>query len=361
MSMQSLGIIDKDRLALLPPNYWAAHEFCIFLHDKLVSLLVEYDSNGIQDIVVNSFHKAIKESGKESEFDNINILQYMKDNELVIPYKHHIVSHLVMALTSDMLHFIYEALMCFEKRKFSVAFSLLRKPLKEHLFFLSWLLADEDDFISRFEANNYISFSGVSKEVRLDIIGRAIQKLHVKDAFNKENIWDYVYSKKQKYGFEPTWQKATHLITSQGELLKTEDYSLNFIFEDVFDDYYYEFLRTSLPYLFLYISQVTLESFNRIHSMNNKTVSHLILTTMGCYEALFLDGRSMSIGRMLQKQLGDLLNCIHCNSLFKIKKRNAPTLYLHEKFLCESCGLESELPLYWLLAQANMTLIDDAS
>ena len=352
--MGTLGIIDEERLVLLPENYRIAHEFCFYLHDKLLEMLVEYDQNRVQDTVIDAFKTAIV--GHEDKFEDLNLLEFMKENELIEPYKHHLLSHTIMALTADMLHFIYEALTCLEKRKFSVAFSLLRKPLKEHLFFLSWILADEDDFISRFESNNHISFRGVAKDTRIRIIDKAIKKLHVQDAFDAETIWNFVYSKKHSNGFEPTWQRATHLTTSQGELLKTEDYSLNFIFEDTFDDYYFEFLSSKLPYIFLFITQVALESFNRINSTNEKTISHLILTMMGCYEALFLDGRSLTINRMLQKQLGDLLNCIHCESKLKIKKSNAAKLYLHEWFICENCGLRSELPLYWLLAKAKMTL-----
>jgi len=352
--MRTLGIIEEERLLLLPDKYRVAHEFCFYLHDKLAQILVEYDLNCIQDTVINAFEEAV--AGNEEKFKDVNLLEYMKENDLLEPYKHHLVSHAVMALTSDMLHFIYEALTCLEKRKFSVAFSLLRKPLKEHLFFLSWILADEDDFISRFESNNHVSFSGVSKETRIEIIGKAIKKLHVEDAFDANLIWDIVYSKKHENGFEPTWQKATHLTTSQGELLKTGDYSLNFVFDNASDDYYYEFLESKLPYIFLYITQVTLESFNRINPTNEKTTSHLILTMMGCYEALFTDGRSLTISRMLQKEIGSLLDCIHCESKLKIKKSNAPEIFLHESFICESCGLRSELPLYWLLAKAKMTL-----
>lgn len=356
--MQSIGILSEERLEMLPPDYWAAHEFCFFLHDKIVELLVEYDSHRVQDVVAETFHKVIVATGRENEFENIELLTYMKEHGLIEPYKHHIVSHVVLALTADMLHFLYEALMCFEKRKFSVAFSLLRKPLKEHLFFLSWILADEEDFISRFEANNYISFSGVSKEERLNIIKRAIEKLHTKDAFDEETIWNYVYSKKHENGFEATWQRATHLTTSQGELLKTDDYSFNFIFEDALDDFYYSFLKEGLPYLFLYLAQIALASFNRIRSVNEKTLNHLILITLGCYEALFLDGRSMSISRLLQKTMGEMLSCIHCEAPFKIRKKNAAMLYLHERFICGECGLVSEFPLYWLLAKSNMKFTD---
>lgn len=272
MKNLSLGILSEQRLKLLPREYWTAHEFCFFLHDKILEMLIEYDAHGVQDIVIDTFEKIVTEAGREDDFKDVELLAYMKKHGLIEPYKHHIVSHVVLALTADMLHFLYEALSCFEKRKFSVAFSLLRKPLKEHLLFLSWILADEDDFVSRFESNNYISFSGVTKEKRLSIIKQAISKLYVKEAFSEENIWNYVYSKHHENGFESTWQRATHLTTSQSELLKTEDYSFNFIFEDAYDDYYYDFLKKNLPYLFLYLSQITLASFNRIHAVNEKTI-----------------------------------------------------------------------------------------
>ena len=355
--MHSLGIIEEQRLALLPEKYWASHEFCFYLHDRLVSLMLEYEQNGVQDIVSESFQNAI--ASHEKEFEDIDIIDFMKQNELLEPYRHHILSHVILGLTSDMLHFLYESLRCFEKRKFSVAFSLLRKPFKEHLLLLSWILADEEDFISRFEFNNHINFSGISKELRLEIISKAISKLHLKESFDAELIWDMIFSKKHPNGFEPTWQRATHLTTSQGELLKTEEYSFNFIFESAFDDYYYEFLHNKLPHIMLYLSQITIECFNRIHPVNKKTITHLTLTTMGVYEALFLDGRSVTISRMFQKELGDLLNCIHCNSKLQIRKRNAPEFYLHERIHCENCGLVSEVPLYWIMAKSNMNIVED--
>lgn len=38
--MGTLGIIDEERLVLLPENYRIAHEFCFYLHDKLLEMLV---------------------------------------------------------------------------------------------------------------------------------------------------------------------------------------------------------------------------------------------------------------------------------------------------------------------------------
>jgi hypothetical protein len=191
-----------------------------------------------------------------------------------------------------MLHFIFEALTCFEKRKFSVGFAVLRKPLKEHLLYLAWILADENDFVSRFSEKNYetLRLGAVSPEQRIEIYKRAIQKLPIGDAFDANLLSDVIYSKQHDYGFEPTWQRATHLVTSMGKLLRTEDYSLNFVFDDPGDDHYYEFLYSRLPYVLTFISQITLEAFNRIHELNARTFSHLVIVVMGCYEALFLKG-----------------------------------------------------------------------
>jgi hypothetical protein len=319
--------------------------------------MLEYETSDVHNTVFNAVQNAIDKS--EHKVESLDLIDFLKNSELFEEYKHHILSHVIMGLTSDMLNFLYEALSCFEKRKFSVAFSLLRKPIKEHLLFLSWILADEEDFISRFEYEPHSKLNSIPKENRLDIMKKAISKLYVKSAFDPELLWDMIFSKDHSNGFEPTWQRATHLITSQGELLKTENYSFNFIFENSSNDDYYEFLHSKLPYIMLYLSQVTLECFNRILPLNEKTVNHLMIITMGCYESLFLDGRSQHISRMLQKQLGELLSCIHCGSKLKIGKNNAPEFYLHERIYCKKCGLTSEVPLYWILAKSKMTLTQE--
>ena len=97
--MRTLGILDEDRLMLLPDKYRVAHEFCFYLHDKLAQMLVEYDLNRVQDTVADAFEKVIVEAGQEDKFEDVDLLEYMKENELIEPYRHHLVSHTIMALT----------------------------------------------------------------------------------------------------------------------------------------------------------------------------------------------------------------------------------------------------------------------
>ena len=327
------------------------------MHDQITELLVQYEASGTQHWVSNAFQTVLNKS--KGVTGEVNIIKLMKDKQLVGMYKHHIVSHLVRALTSDMLHFIYEALRCFEKRKFAVGYALLRKPLKENLLFLVWILGDLDDFLARFEADNYKNLNGSTEEQRIALFTKAISRLATKDGFDPDKINATIFSKTNADGFEPIWQRASHLVTSQGSLLKTEDYNLNFIFNNPAYNHHYDFIYRELPKLMIFVVQVALESFGLVLQANERTVSHLIISTMGCYEAIFLPGRNQPIGRLLNKSLKPFLKCIHCDSALRITKSNAPMAYLHERIVCGSCGLTSDFPFYWLMAMAKMTIKRD--
>lgn len=226
---RSAGVIGHDRLGLIPPRHWIAHEFCFFLHHQMLWLLRQYEDSGVHRSVEKAFLKVVQALPPEDrELDLISIL---RKDPTSVAYRHHLVSHAVFALTSDMLHFLYEALSCFEKRKCTVAFSLLRKPLKENLLFLAWLLGDEANFLKRFDEITQ-ALNGVSPEARIKILAAAIEKLPVKDAFSADLLHDIIYSKAHARGFEPMWQRASHLVTSQGRLLKTESLDLNLLFLD---------------------------------------------------------------------------------------------------------------------------------
>ena len=101
--MRTLGIIDEERLVLLSENYRIAHEFCFYLHNKLLEMLIEYDLNRVQHTVIDEFKAATV--GHEDKFKDLNLLELMKENELIEPYKHHLLSHTIMALTADMCVF----------------------------------------------------------------------------------------------------------------------------------------------------------------------------------------------------------------------------------------------------------------
>lgn len=353
-NFKAIGTLSEERLVYIHPKYHAAHEFCFYIHDQLVQLLLQYEESNTHNLVPEALSSELEKY--ETDHLEIDLLEFLKEPGLEKPYRHFIVSHTVLALTADMLHFLYEALACFEKGKYSVAFSLLRKPLKEHLLYLAWIAADEQDFVSRFENEPHKGFDNISKETRYRVLEEAIKSLKLEEAFDAETLWNMVYSKKHSAGFEPTWQQATHLVTSRGELLRTPDYSLNFIFNLPFENEYQNLAYSNLPYLLIFVMQVALVCFNKIHVLNDKTVDHLIITTMGCYEALFLKHNEQEITKSLRKDLAPFLKCLHCREPLKIYKKDAPRFYLLEEITCKSCGISSTFPLYWLLAYANTSV-----
>ncbi len=354
--MDTIGVLDHSRIALIPPKYWKAHEFAFFLHDSVLQALVEYEESGAHNWVTDAFSQAVIEQQIGEDFD---ILKFMKDRHLIEPYKHHLISHLVLRLVGDMLNFLYEAFSAFEKRKFTVGWSLLRKPFKENLLFLSWILANEDEFIEKFESDNYKTLNNVKKEKQIEIFDAAIKKTPNSSAFSAELLWDHIYSKNHATGFEPTWQRATHLITSQGDLLKTEDYTINLIFDNPYSNHHYDLLYGRLPYVMIYLSSIAFECFNRILKMNERTYNHMAIVSMGCYEALFISTRHTPIIKSLNKSFKPFLKCIHCSKDIKINKRNAPAMYIKDQLTCDKCGLQSSFPFYWLMGQSKITVSDN--
>jgi hypothetical protein len=350
-NIQRLVVIDPDRLALIPSKFWSPHQFCFHLHDQMAAFLVQYEQSGAHRWVTEAFEKALTQVNAPVE---IELLEFLKAQGMVRFYQHHIVSHLVLGLTSDMLHFLYEALICFEKRKFAVGFALLRKPLKENLLFLSWLLSDQEDFIRRFEKNNYTTLNRIQPDRRLEIFRGAIARLATKEAFAADVLESIIYSKSQPRSLEPLWQRASHLITSQGSLLQTEDLNINFIFHDPGSDELFDILYLNLPYVLLYAVQVTLECFATILRANEHTVSHLIISSMGCYECLIENKSKQGVTAMLARQLRPFLKCMHCGASLRITRQNGINMYLLEQLTCHKCGCTSPFPLYWLFAQAHV-------
>src|SRR5262245_50305546 len=69
--MDSVGLIDLERLRWIPRKHWKAHEFCFFLHDSLARLLVEYEASDAHNAVVNAFRQAV--AGREQEFQDFDL------------------------------------------------------------------------------------------------------------------------------------------------------------------------------------------------------------------------------------------------------------------------------------------------
>jgi hypothetical protein len=146
--MVSAGLI-PHRLRWIPTSERLAHEYCYFLHDACVRMLGEYEAAEAH-LVRFQFHDEAEATqfqtvaGSESAIAGLRAIGRLDEARRVI------LNTITLAMVSDCLHHVFEALRCMERRKFIVALNLLRKPLLDNLIFLSWMLGDENGFYEAF-------------------------------------------------------------------------------------------------------------------------------------------------------------------------------------------------------------------
>lgn len=356
-----IGYLDYKNITNIPSRYVSSHEYIFFLHDHCAKLLVEFDKSNVSEIGLDYLLDRYQEENGTSSIDIIDVLTFYKENDLDAPYFHYLTSKLLIGLVSDLLHFIYESLKCFEKRKFSVAYSLLRKPLKENLIFICWIFNNYEDFIELFEQETYKSLNNLREPKIKQIFKETIDKLPLAEAFDYELLYDMIFSKQLSTGLETPCQKATHLITSQGEFLKTKQRSINSIFDNPFDDGHYDSMHICLPYIMMFTTNVILEAFNKLVKLNNNTYQHLLIVSLASYENLYVDGRKRTLTRSLSKQFQPFLNCIHCNKTIKIQKENSLKMLMLNQLVCNHCHQNSDFPFYWLIAQGKIFISQNNS
>lgn len=132
-------LIPAKRLRWIPKELRLAHEYCFFLHDECVRMLVEYEKERAHIISFTFKDKAEGAKFKRAakKHDAVYALRSIGRKE---ESRRVVLNTITMAMVSDCCHHIYESLKCFEKRKFVPAFNLLRKPLLDSLMFsYGWL------------------------------------------------------------------------------------------------------------------------------------------------------------------------------------------------------------------------------
>ncbi len=199
----------------LPKQFQFSHDFAFFLHDLLVEGIVSGEQAGIFNVNVKWDSKLQADVIKG--FSGEELWLWLEKNgyewvNVSLAYK-----QIIIALLSDFCHFVYEALSCSIKGKLAVSFALLRKPFKENLLYLEWLLIDPKDFMHKFyyDGPKALDLStALDKERKIHIIQAAIEKsIHV-NWIPAEFLYELRYMKTASYGFEGLWNHATHLVTT---------------------------------------------------------------------------------------------------------------------------------------------------
>lgn len=355
MTIEPLGIIPEERLTMMPRNTVPRHEFCFWLHDQAARLLVEASHSG----QIEDWHEAISSalSMLDDSVDRNKILSAIADTggTLSVPMK----IDIFVAVLSDTLHFIYEALRAFEKRKFNVAFSLLRKPLTENLIILSRLVSDDDAFIRSFADGTLQQrqVTQIDSSERIKLFNSVIEKLPVGSPFTGELIDEIAFSKNAPNGLQIRMQQSMHLITTRHHALLTPQLGINRIFFDEQGDENYS-AYDSLPSIIFFILQIAISKFSTYLTTDERSTNEIIVRALGIYANLH-EGRIDYLSRHLNRTLVDFFKCEWCeDGDAKIRKKHVAKFYLHDQIHCTRCNRQSHTPFTYLLRSDHLKIVE---
>lgn len=342
----SVHLIPRIRLGWIPSCLRLAHEYCFFLHDESVRVLVECEEAKAHVVNFKFQNKAEakkfnEHAVKEGPIAAMRAGGYEADARRVI------LNQITMAMVSDCLHHIYEALRCLEKRKVIVALSLLRKPLTDSLLYLSWMLGDEDEFYHAFTTNSPRGItSSILKGRRAEILSKALAQTEVAHVLTAEFIDKTLFEQANPSGFQKLFQHAVHLITVQRVELQTTPENFNFIFKNYADDDLYELVYHGLPHILLYLAHVIFGLFERIAAPQAGGIEAFhVRSILGLYLVEGDGNEALAVDRLASLKH---LRCQNCRSPLKVTPHNAARLVLTESYRCTRCRRTQPFPFSWI-------------
>jgi hypothetical protein len=255
---------------------------------------------------------------------------------------------ITVAMVSDCLHHVFEALRCMERRKFVVALNLLRKPLLDSLVFLSRMLGDEEGFYEAFTRQSPKALTAKSiGNHRSAILASALLRTEIVGTVSADWLGSVLFNAANKRGLYWLLQQSVHLVTVQRVELRTEPQNFNFIFKRHTDDDVYMGVYDTLPGVMLYLSHVVTELFNRMQPMDRG--SKMAFTVRSIY-GFHLVGESDQVTK-IQRRLSVLsayTACEKCQTSPTFTYHNAARIVMTESFRCTACKKITPFPFAWL-------------
>lgn len=320
----------------IEPKYVPSHNFLIYCNDVLVSLLKYADREKLSSVRIT-----FKE--EENSFINLkddDIFEWMREhgysNEIYeLEYRHTFFS-----LVADFCHYVLESFECAAKKKVAVAYALLRKPLRDNLFYIEWLAADKEDLLDKLIYGNaddlVINKSSAKKFIE------KVEKMY--GIAHQDGFFNFRYDKNDMMSLEKIWNKANHVITTHS-YTKSEQGELNFVFlnEEQIDEltrYYY----VVVPLVISYAVDLIVVMFEQIIKVNPMTSV--------INKVLKLSRQACTMNRKFFQDMISILEVdkipFFCPCCGKEIYMNLDVLFglMNNVFKCKECGFRLESSSY---------------
>ncbi|QDY27028.1 hypothetical protein [Clostridium botulinum] len=336
----------------LPKKYWKKQNFCWYMHDVILSILENCTENDKMD---TKFKFRSELHAKDFEQTNDDVIDWLYKNEYTDIADNIIGKRVFHAIASDMFSFIYESLNTIEKGKITVSLALLRKPFRDNLLYLEWLLGNDSknliDMINEQDIEKY-AIENITKYKKRDIIKSAINKVKNQAFFeemDENTYYDLRYNYKAENSLQRAWNKANHLVTT-GKHIKSEEFNFVFLDKELyleFIDYFY----CQLPHLLFYTYNVIIELYDKyIRRISNAT--RIYNNSLILYKFIDLS-EELKPEEYFYKDKKDLLTflCLHCKKPIRISLNGKEFNDFRNNwsFTCPICGEDINIARYIFL------------
>jgi len=341
-------LIPSNRLKWLPADTRLAHEYCFFLHDEIVRMLVEYEGANAHKIKFkfSSARERKRFEALAKTADPVSVLKALgRDTEA----RRVVLNTITMAMVSDCAHHIYESLRCFEKAKIIPGFNLLRKPLLDHLMYFTWMAADEDGFHAAFTSGdpNKITQKVLGNK-RRELMQTAIDMTELSEVVRLDDLYSLLFDVTNPHGLYGLFQHAVHLVTVDRIEIKTAPENSNFIFSHPADHEVYRTLYASLPTALLYLTLVVMMLYQRIHPIDRGPKSALVFRAINGYRLLVGGAYAEAVESAISDALAPHVQCPDCKVGLKVTRSNAANLLLADCYQCTACRRKQLFPFSWM-------------
>jgi hypothetical protein len=325
----------------LPPRFDVAHAVAFFFNDQLAALVRDLEASGALSMSIDLPEQ--ERASLEAMEDGAPVFDWLITNGR-LDIVNDLTYRQLTAVVADACHFLSESLISSGKGKTTVAYSLLRKPLKESLLLLEWLSVEPDAFLAKFHGvttDGYV-LNRLSEPERRRVIDESVKRVNAR-GITSDLLWLIRFDKNYSNSLETLWTKATHLVTTV-KASATEPGNLNFIFSgiDAKEDqweHYYRIVPMVLYYFVEVAEHVASRFFSGVEQLRSPRSLLRALAMLRWAETVEVSDQIKGTIRDSLQDLEDLqFQCVSCGETASAPAADPDRFWLRSEMECRTCG-----------------------
>lgn len=326
----------------LPEKFLSKHQLLLYFNDLLVDILVKADEKNLSSEKIDL---------KDNEIipEDISPIDWLIENGYKDVAFKLTKSHVFFSLLRDFMFYMHESFSCSERGKVTVAFANSRKPIKDNLFYMCWLLVEPDRFIEKlmYEKPQQFDISTLYKKDKSFVVNIFSEALKLtKFPLEPSLLFEVIYDGNSPNSLVGIWDQTLHIITGNKRYPTTVG-NLNFIFADdeVWEEHW-ETYYNKITFLMNFTTEVAIALFEDIARVdeNNITVNKFIRSMK--YDLTY---SSSKFDSHLYKKMFNHLSfiCEECKNTFKLDSNVLNEFIYDYLFTCPHCEYVERVGQYY--------------